>query len=133
MTNRRSYTPEQKAQAIARVLAGEAVAAVARDMGVERVTLQSWLARHKPVAAVVASVATPATAPVEVSLQAEVATFLREMLRTLTSHAVLYRSPEWVEKQTPDTLLAVDRTLGSRLVSIMDRIAGNGGGGSNDD
>lgn len=41
----RVYTPEFRAEAVARVGAGEPVAGVARDVGVARNTLKSWI-RH---------------------------------------------------------------------------------------
>ena len=42
---RRTYTPEQKAEAIARVLAGEEVSRVAREMNISVKTVDNYRAR----------------------------------------------------------------------------------------
>jgi transposase len=44
---RRKFTPEFKAQAVKRVLAGHAVAAVARELGLADSLLPNWVTRHR--------------------------------------------------------------------------------------
>lgn len=109
-----AYSQEIKAQAIARVLAGEHVGAVARDMSIERVTVSQWLRRK---AVTVTAVVTSPT------LRDRMETFLAESMETLTAHAVHYRSAQWLQGQPADVLEST-RTLGSRLTAIVDRLGG---------
>ena len=44
---RRKFTPEFKAQAVKRVLAGHAVAAVARELEIADSLLHTWVTRHR--------------------------------------------------------------------------------------
>jgi transposase len=44
---RRKFTPEFRVQAVKRVLAGHAVAAVARELGIGESLLHNWVARHR--------------------------------------------------------------------------------------
>jgi transposase-like protein len=44
---RRKFTPEVKAHAVKRVLAGPAVAAVARELGSAESLLHTWVTRHR--------------------------------------------------------------------------------------
>jgi transposase len=44
---RRRFTPEFKAQAVKRVLAGHAVVAVARDLEISESLLHTWVTRHR--------------------------------------------------------------------------------------
>lgn len=115
---RKTYTPEQKAEAMGRVLAGETISGVARDLGIERITLQQWMAREKDTVTAVV------TADPDRDLKAYLHEYLSENLITQTAHARLYRDPEWIAQQPPETIMAIDRQLGSRFVSIMDRLDG---------
>lgn len=45
--SRRRYTSEFKEQAVKRVLSGQGVAAVARELGVGDSLIHNWLARHR--------------------------------------------------------------------------------------
>lgn len=44
---RRKFTPEFKAQAVKRVLAGHAVTLVARELGIGESLLHNWVTRHR--------------------------------------------------------------------------------------
>src|SRR5512144_1188019 len=44
---RRKFAPEFKAQAVKRVLAGQAVAVVARELGIGESLLHNWVTRHR--------------------------------------------------------------------------------------
>ncbi len=44
---RRKFTPEFKTQAVKRVLAGQAVAVVARELGIGESLLHNWVTRHR--------------------------------------------------------------------------------------
>jgi transposase len=44
---RRKFTPEFKVQAVKRVLAGHAVSAVARELGLAESLLHNWVTRHR--------------------------------------------------------------------------------------
>lgn len=44
---RRKFTPEFKAQAVKRVLAGHAVTTVARELGIADSLLHHWVTRHR--------------------------------------------------------------------------------------
>lgn len=46
-TGRRKFTPEFKAQAVKRVLAGLTVANVARELGIGESLLHNWVTRHR--------------------------------------------------------------------------------------
>lgn len=111
---RRTYTPEQKAQALARVLAGEPLTKVAAEVGIEHHALSMLLKRKKDEVTAVVTLPT---------LREDLSLFLHESLLTLTKHARLYRSDEWL-KGDPDKVLESTRTLGSRFTAIMDRIGG---------
>lgn len=108
------YSDTQKAEALARVLSGESVTRVARDMEIGRTCIQNWLVRQKrPVTTVVTGS----------TLQGELAVFLHESLVTLTKHAQHYRSDAWL-KEKPAIVMESTRTLGSRFTAIMDRLGG---------
>lgn len=116
------YTAQQKAEAVARVLAGARVGDVARDMAITRSAISNWLANVKspPVKAVDLVM----TDTGNVNLKSYLHTYLAEVLLTLTDHARLYRDSAWTAGQTTETIMAVDRQLSSRFVSIMDRLDG---------
>lgn len=120
---RRSYSPEIKASAIARVLAGETLAAVARDVGTSKVSVHNWVleaARTLPRPTVNEASSQLINAP---TLHQDMSLMLHEIMETVTSHARHYRSEVWLSGE-PGNLLESTRTLGSRLVAVMDRLGG---------
>jgi transposase-like protein len=114
---RRTYTPEQKAQAMARVLSGETVSGVAREMDIERITLQQWMKREQHH--VTAVVTAPDTGTL---LQQRLAVLLEKCLITLTTHVEHYGGEEWIEEQPAETLMESTRLVGGRFTAIMDRL-----------
>ena len=113
-----TYSDTVRAEAMARVIAGETVSGVARDMSINRVTLQTWMSRAA------ATVAAAPTDPAGLTLKDYLQIYLSENLITLTAHARLYRDKDWLAEQPPETIMAIDRQLSSRFVSIMDRLDG---------
>lgn len=109
------HTDETRAKAVARVLAGESVSGVARDMGITRTCIQNWLAaiRTEPVSVMTRQ-----------STRELLDTYLQESLVTLTAHARLYGSDSWLQTQDPKVILESTRALGNRFTAIMDRLVG---------
>ena len=117
MANR--YTDEQKSEALARVLAGEAVSHVAAAMGIGRTNIHKWLERDRETvnAVVTAVTTTPALKDLMIGLWAE-------SMMMLTDHIRMYREPSWYRSQKTSALLETDRTVGSRLTALIDRLPG---------
>jgi|SRR3990167_5806339 len=117
MATRRTYSFELKAAALARVLAGEEVSAVARALDISRTALQNWLVEgeRQPVTLSVMTHHKP-------SLMDRVGEYLDANLTALHAQASLMAERAWIEKQTTPDLLSAHDVLGRRLVSIVDRI-----------
>lgn len=111
-----TYTTEQKAQAISRVLSGEKVAHVAKEMKVSRTALQNWIAQRKNPG--VMAVMTQER-PTLITLIGE---YLECNLRALRAQAAHMGEASWIEKQTTADLISAHDHLGRRLVSILDRL-----------
>ena len=117
---RKTYTPEQKAEALARVLAGETVSGVAQSMEIERTAIQNWLARDKnTVTDVVTQVLDPQT-----RLRSKLAECLEESFTTLATYARHYRDPAWLQTAEPADALAAYKAVGGRVTAIMGRLEG---------
>lgn len=116
---RRTYTPEQKAEAIARVLAGEEVSRVAREMNITRTAIQMWLVRE-PVGEAVTQVVTRENKGV--TLLGLIGDYLESNLRTLSAQAGRMGERAWIEAQNTPELISAHDHLGRRLVAILDRI-----------
>ena len=115
--SRRTYTPEQKAEAIARVTAGEQVKVVSQQMSIDRTAIQHWLGRDKIAAQVTALVTQQ-----KPSLMGLIGDYLESNLGALRSQASRMAERTWIEAQTTPDLIAAHDHLGRRLVSILDRI-----------
>ena len=126
---RKTYTTEQKAEAIGRVAAGESPSDVARDMDVERVAIYNWMNRDKGRVSVTDVVTRSTYAD---QLRQDVAGVLHASLITLRKHAELYGSDEWLKQSDKRIILESTRTIGSRFSAIMDRLGGQVGTGDDD-
>lgn len=126
MTQRRTYTQEQKAEALLRVATGEEAATVARDMDIEPATLRSWINRDS------LSVATVATSPhartrdddLNVRLKHDLSDLLHAKMQALILQAEYYGSEAWLTGQPPERVLESTRTLWRNIASALDRLAG---------
>ena len=110
---RRKYDDEIRAQAIARVLAGESVAAVAREMEVSRQNIEKWMRRKN---------ATSIGALHNPSLLDRVGEYLDVNLTTMRNQAARMGERAWIEAQTTANLISAHDHLGRRLVAILDRL-----------
>ena len=124
---RRKYDDETRARAIARVLAGETISGVARDMGITRTCLQNWIGPHQQAVTVMA------VAEWKPTLLNDVGEVLHLGYAALKKHFTLYADDEWIRNQTAQTLLDATRTIGGRVVYIMDRLGGVPAGGEASD
>ena len=109
------YSDQQRAEALARVLSGETVSGVARDMGIERTSLQKWLSRKRDIVNAVVTVQKP-------SLLILLGDYLEQNLGTMRHQAARMGERAWIEAQTTPDLISSHDHLGRRLVSILDRI-----------
>ena len=110
------YSDQVKAEALARVLAGESVSEIARDMQINRVTLQTWLRRESNS---VAMVATGANRP---TLVGRIGDYLDANLLAMANQASRMGERSWIDAQTTSDLIAAHNELGKRAVSILDRL-----------
>ena len=116
------YSDQVKAEAIARVLAGETVSGVARDMGITRTALQNWVmnVRQPPVTAAQAVMAVSNNQrPTLITL---IGDYLDCNFRALQNQATLMGERAWLEAQTTPDLVSVHAELAKRGVALLDRI-----------
>lgn len=126
-SERRTYTPEQKAAAIARVLAGEAAAAVERDLDLTRGVIQKWMERDGITTAVASVVAVaPGTRDEERAerLRQDLSDLLHAEMSALIRQAEHYGSDTFLRTQDASKLLETTRTLRRGIHATLDRLAG---------
>ena len=123
MATRRTYTVEEKASAIARVLAGEEVAAVARDTGINRTAIQKWLVRPvSPGGVTVAEGVTELVTTHKPSLMGLIGDYLEANLGAMRNQATRLGERAWIEKAPTADILSAHDILGRRLVGVLDRL-----------
>ena len=109
------YDDTVRAEAIGRVLSGETVSGVARDLGIKRVTVQQWMARARDTVTTCVTVQKP-------SLLVLLGDYLEANLGAMRDQAARMGERTWIEAQTTPDLISSHDHLGRRLVSILDRI-----------
>ena len=127
---RQSYSPETKAQAITRVLAGESATAVERELGLSRGIVQKWLERDGTAVIVAPVVATPPARTRDEArseqMKDDMAALMHAKMQALARQAEYYGSDEWIKAQPPATVMESTRTLFRHLVAALDRLSGRG-------
>ena len=115
------YSDDLIAVGLARCMAGEPISVVARDL--EPVNPSSLRVRLSQELAKQRAVITPA--PQTLTLRNRMHEYLDESLQTLTAHVRLYRDPTWIAEAGPAATLEATRTVGARLVTVIDRLGGH--------
>jgi transposase len=87
----RRYTTESKEQAVKPVLSGHAVAAVARELGVDDSLIHNWLARHRQQAGAKA---------VQAEQAAEIARIKRLLAQCEDKVAILKKAAAYFAKES---------------------------------
>lgn len=120
-----AHPPELKAQAVAAVLAGAALAAVARQYGISKGTLGNWLAERQ-----VGTVGTPnARARDPETLEALIFDLVAEHLTTIRAQLQVATRADWLEKQSAADvadLLGTERDTLLRLLAGFRPVAADG-------
>jgi transposase-like protein len=117
------HSPELRAQAVAAVLAGGALAEVARRYGVSKGTLGNWLAKQE--VGTVGTIGTdnarareePARGPE--ALEDLIFDLVTEHLVTLRAGLQATARPEWLEKQSAADLAELVRTQRDTLLRLL--------------
>jgi transposase-like protein len=120
-----AHPPELRAQAVAAVLAGTALAEVARQFGVSKGTLGNWLAAHNE--APVGTVGTPhARARDPESIAELILDLITTHVTTIQAQLQATTRPDWLEKQSAAELaqlVAVERDTTLRLLAGLRPVA----------
>ncbi len=128
MNERRTYSQEQKAEAMARMLAGEGATQVGADLQIEPATLRSWLSREPALQNLqhVATLPQARTRDAERSerVKDDFSDLLHAKMVALTRQAEHYGTEKWIQQQNPDRLLESTRTLWKHVLAAVDRMAG---------
>jgi len=110
-----AHPPELRAQAVAAVLAGSALAEVARRYGISKGTLGTWLAESE-----VRTVRTPvARARTRDELAALIYDAVAATLRSLTARAEATGRADWIEKQSAAELAQLAATDWDRIIRMV--------------
>ena len=117
------YSVDLLATAIGRVQSGEPADVVAREMCPG--SYESFRVRIRQEMAKQRAVITPAQATID--LREKATAYVAEALDTLSAHMRLYRDPEWIAQAGPATTIDATRTVGQRLVAVLDRLPGGSG------
>lgn len=88
---RRKFAPEFKAQAVKRVLAGQAVAVVARELGIGESLLHNWVTRHR---------LTEGSGALQAEQAAEIARLKRALARKEEEAAVLKKAMAYLARES---------------------------------
>ena len=116
MTRGAAHPDELRAQAVAAVLAGAAMAEVARQHGISKGTLGNWLAAHN---AAVGTVGTDNARDPE-TLGDLIFDLITTHVTTIQAQLQAAASPSWLEKQSAAELaqlVAVERDTTLRLLA----------------
>src|SRR5262245_12973150 len=110
-----AHPPELRAQAVAAVLAGAALAEVARRYGISKGTLGTWLAEQE-----VRTVRTPnARARTRDELAELIYDAVAATLRSLTARAEVTGRADWIEKQSAAELAQLAATDWDRIIRMV--------------
>lgn len=117
-----AYPPETKAAALAALLAGQSVSAVAREYQIPKGTVSNWKTRR----AGVSDVPDAGTQKAE-SIGDLLVTLLEQNIRGLIAASAVMQDPEWVKRQEASELgvfLGITHDKVVRMLEAMDRSAG---------
>ena len=112
---RKTYTPEQKAAALARFQLGETSDAIGKDLDVDPATVRKWVEREKETVTAVVTTHKP-------SLMTLIGDYLESNLGAMRNQAAYMGERAWIEAQTTPDLLSSHDHLGRRLVAVLDRL-----------
>ncbi len=113
-----AYSDQVKAQALAALLAGQPFADVSRAFGVPTGTLKSWKSRQLRGESV-ATVATDARERIGVLLLE----YLETTLETLKAQQLVFRSEEWLRKQSAAEAATLHGTTLTGAVRLLEGLA----------
>ena len=88
---RRKFTPEFRIQAVKRVLAGHAVAVVARELGIGESLLHNWVTRHR---------LTESTGALQAEQAAEIARLKRALAQKEEEAAILKKAMAYFARES---------------------------------
>jgi transposase-like protein len=115
------YSDQIKAQALAALLAGQALSDVSRAFGVPTGTLKSWKSRQLRGESV-ATVATDARERIGMLLLE----YLETTLETMKAQQVVFRDEEWLRKQSAAEVATLHGTTLTGAVRLLEGLADQG-------
>lgn len=111
-----TYYPESvKAQVIAAYQMGTPKARIARELGIPRGTVMTWLSSVEPMPTVIDS-------EKQVDLGEMVFEYLAAGLKALTAQALIAADPEYIRAQPADALYLLHGTMADKLISVFGAI-----------
>ena len=121
MASRHEHTPEQKAQVIAALLAGQSVSAIARQFKVDRTTVHRWRA----------AAGLNGTTLLQQEKRGEiddlVGNLLRTIIETLQIQAQQCQDKEWIKRQPASELAVFFGVLADKAFRILEAADASGG------
>ena len=109
-----AHDPETRAAAMAALLEGQAVSAVAKEYKLPPSTVSRWKAKAREEAGRSDDVG-------ELLLD-----YLTENLRTLRAQAQAFRDPEWLRAQEADAAAVLHGVLTDKAVRLLEALEGSG-------
>ena len=116
---RQKYSPEVKAACVADLRAGEAPAAVAERHNVAPATVRGWKSRLVSEQ----RVQTAADKERQEEVDRLVVDYLREGLNTLREQAKMFADPEWLKRQSAESIAILHGVLADKTVRLFEALA----------
>lgn len=110
---KRTYSDEQKAEAMAALLEGQAIADVASAYKIPEGTLKAWKTRAGKSVASVAS-------PKKEEIGELLVTYLEANLEALRAQAVTFSDPDWLVTQKAEALAVLHGVMTDKAVRLLE-------------
>ena len=108
----RHYSDQERAEAMARLLAGGSLGAVARETGIARSTLSAWRKETRTLV--------PAAGSSErTQLGEHVFDLIAETLKSLTAQARFFRDAEWLSRQSAGDMAILHGVLSDKVIRLL--------------
>lgn len=108
------YSPDTRAAVLAAIAAGEPIAAVARQYGIARSTVQNWMASSH-----VSEYRTPAIQQKKAEIGQQVYGLLEDYIETLRIQVRATRDEDWIKKQSADSLAILHGVLADKSIRLL--------------
>lgn len=115
------YPDDVKAEAMAALLAGQSVTAIAKRYSIPKGTVSSWRkqARQKVKAG--------AESTQKTTLDELLMGYVRENLLTLREQARVFRDEEWLQRQSASEVAVLHGVLADKTVRLLEAFGGDEG------